>query len=303
MGKIIMSSFDLTVLSSGSFSMALAPFAGGSMSFWKKDTVDLMRPLSEQEWKNKDPNAKAMYPLVPYSNRILGGSFIYWGIRRIVPRNHPVVEHPLHGEGWQSEWNVDFVETNRAVLSFSHNGKSGFPFAYRAQNTFILQDNRLTVLMKLTNKGTFPMPCGLGLHPFFPKDDDTLVTFRTRTWWATNGGNVFDKPMKTPSEFQFSNGIRISDVTLDDCFGGCDGRVEMLWPSRHLKINITAQSDFNHMVVWSPKGENFFCVEPVTNTTDAFNLASHGIAGTGVKTLAPEETLNESVVFEAFDMA
>ena len=296
-----MTSSGLIVLSSEAFSAALAPAAGGSLAFWREKTatgdIDLMRPASEKALAEKKAEDSAMYPLVPYSNRILGGSFIYWGIRRKVPQNHPAVPHPLHGEGWKTCWNVDYQGENRAVLSFSHDGKKGFPFAYFAQNTFTLEGSVLTVLMKLTNKGAIPMPCGLGLHPFFPKDDDTLVTFRNRTLWATNTDTVFEKPIKPPPESQFSNGIRIAKVFLDDCFGGCDGRAEMVWPSRKLKINISAQSDFNHMVVWSPKGEDFFCIEPVTNTTDAFNLASHGITGTGVKTLAPEESLTEKIAF------
>ena len=65
---------------------------------------------------------------------------------------------------------------------------------------------------------------------------------------------------------------------------------------------MTAYSDFGHVVIWSPAGENFFCVEPVTNATDAFNLASRGIAGTGIKTLEPDESLTETMTLTVSDL-
>ena len=289
---------DLIILKNGDFSAAVSPSTGGSLMYWRKGNADLMRPALPEAVREKAADKTAMFPLVPYSNRIRGGYFIYWGIRRSVPKNHPVVPDPLHGEGWQTAWNVDETTENRVTLSFTHNGKSGFPFAYAAKETFELnEDGRLNVTLELTNKGGIPMPCGLGVHPFFPKDDDTSVTFKTKTVWAHESAPPRERPIKTPPEWQFDKGLKISELELDTCFGGFDGNVEIVYPSRNTKINIEAKSDFNHVVVWSPAGESFFCVEPVTNANDAFNLASRGVAGTGIKTLAPEESLTETVSF------
>ncbi len=289
---------DLIILKNGDFSAAVSPSTGGSLMYWRQGETDLMREALPEAVAEKAADKTAMFPLVPYSNRIRGGFFIYWGIRRTVPPNHPVVPDPLHGEGWQTAWNADEVSENRVALSFSHNGKTGFPFAYAAAEIFELDGNgRLTVTLELTNKGGIPMPCGLGLHPFFPKDDDTVVTFKTKNVWAHESAPPRERPIKTPPEWQFEKGLKISGLELDTCFGGFDGNAEIAYPSRNRKINIEAGSDFNHVVVWSPEGENFFCVEPVTNANDAFNLASRGVAGTGIKTLAPEESLTETVSF------
>ena len=279
---------DILSLSSGDFSAALSPAAGGSLLYWRHGNDDLTRPALEDAVARKAADETSMFPLVPYSNRIRGGYFIYWGIRRSVPKNHPVVADPLHGEGWQKQWEV-------VHLAFEHNGKSGFPFAYEAEQDFMLKDNQLIVSLTLTNKGGIPMPCGLGWHPFFPKDDDTVVRFKTKNVWAHESAPPRERPMKTPPEWQFDKGLKISELELATCFGGFDGKAELIWPSRGRKINMTAYSDFGHVVVWSPAGENFFCVEPVTYATDAFNLASRGVAGTGIKTLDPEESLTETM--------
>lgn len=290
---------DLVILRSENFSAGIAPQAGGSVAYWREGDKNLFRPASNEALENNQADATGMFPLIPYSNRIRGGSFIYWGIRRKVPRNHPVVEDPLHGEGWQAQWRVESQSENAVSLSFEHNGKSGFPFAYRAMESFSLENNILKVVLKLTNTGGIPMPCGLGVHPYFPKTDDAVVTFKTRTVWAHEGLTLTDKPVKTPPDLQFSNGIKPVDVTLDTCFGGCDGKITIDYPEQKRKLTITAQSDFNHTVVWTPQGEDFFCVEPVTNANDAFNLASRGITGTGIKTLEPKETLTQTIVFES----
>ena len=157
-----MTDSDILVLSSGDFSAALSPRTGGSVLYWRCRGENLMRSALDGAVDRKAADETAMFPLVPYSNRIRGGYFIYWGIRRTVPKNHPFVPDPLHGEGWQKEWNVVNSSPNTAVLAFEHNGKSGFPFAYEAEQSFTLNENRLEVSLTLTNKGGIPMPCGLG---------------------------------------------------------------------------------------------------------------------------------------------
>lgn len=297
-----MTDSDILSLSSGDFSAALSPRAGGSVLYWRRGNDDLLRPALNGAVDRRAADETAMFPLVPYSNRIRGGYFIYWGIRRTVPKNHPFVPDPLHGEGWQKEWDVVRNSADSAVLTFEHNGKSGFPFAYEAEQNFQLDGNRFIVSLTLINKGGIPMPCGLGWHPFFPKDEDTVITFKTKNVWAHESAPPRERPIKTPPEWQFDKGLKISELELDTCFGGFDGKAEMAWPSRGRKISMTAYSDFGHVVIWSPAGENFFCVEPVTNATDAFNLASRGIAGTGIKTLEPDESLTETMTLTVSDL-
>ena len=40
-----------------------------------------------------------------------------------------------------------------------------------------------------------------------------------------------------------------------------------------------------HVIVYSPEGENFFAVEPVTNANDGINLLAQGITNCGVVVL------------------
>ncbi len=286
---------DEYLLSSGDYTASVAPACGGALLSWKEKNQDLLRPALENAVLNHAADETAMFPLVPYSNRIRGGSFIYWGIRRSVPKNHLVVEDPLHGEGWQKQWQVKENNQNTLTLFFEHNGKTAFPFSYEVEQTYTLNENQLIVSMTIKNKGGIPMPCGLGWHPYFLKDEDTVVSFKSKTLWAHELAPPRERPIKTPPEWQFEKGLSLQGLELDTCFGGFDGKAEITYPSRKKKIEIKAQSDFGHIVVWSSDDKDFFCLEPVTNTNDAFNLASRGITGTGIKTLEPEETLTETM--------
>jgi aldose 1-epimerase len=48
-------------------------------------------------------------------------------------------------------------------------------------------------------------------------------------------------------------------------------------------------------VVYTPPGEAFFCVEPVSHITDAFNLAAAGRTDTGMLSLLPGESVRATL--------
>ena len=69
------------------------------------------------------------------------------------------------------------------------------------------------------------------------------------------------------------------------------------WPEQDLSLAITADPLFGHLVIYIPPGQDFFCVEPVSHVNDGFNLAERGVADTGVRVLAPGESLRGAVRF------
>ena len=64
---------------------------------------------------------------------------------------------------------------------------------------------------------------------------------------------------------------------------------------KNIGIDIQADNTFRHLILYAPKGKDFFCLEPVTNTPDAFNLASQGIVGTGIQSLGPQQTVSGKI--------
>jgi hypothetical protein len=69
------------------------------------------------------------------------------------------------------------------------------------------------------------------------------------------------------------------------------GRAVVDCPERRARLAIEAGPPRDHLVVYTPPGRAFFCVEPVSHVTDAFNLAAAGRTDTGTLVLTPSETV------------
>ena len=60
--------------------------------------------------------------------------------------------------------------------------------------------------------------------------------------------------------------------------------------SPEARLRMVARGPLETLVVYTPPGEAFFCVEPVSHITEAFNLVSVGHQDTGMLTLASGES-------------
>ena len=56
-------------------------------------------------------------------------------------------------------------------------------------------------------------------------------------------------------------------------------------------MRLTAEGPAEHVVIYAPPGQDFVCVEPVTNANNAFNLSQRGVGDVGVQVLEPGELL------------
>ena len=66
------------------------------------------------------------------------------------------------------------------------------------------------------------------------------------------------------------------------------------WPGRGVKAALTASSELRHLVVFTPPGEDYFCVEPTSHAPDAVN-SSLSAELTGYRELQPGETLSAEI--------
>jgi aldose 1-epimerase len=74
-------------------------------------------------------------------------------------------------------------------------------------------------------------------------------------------------------------------VVLDNAFTGWHRQAAITWPERGARLLLDADAPLGFLVVYSPASADFFCAEPVSHCTDAFNLAAQGRADTGMLTL------------------
>jgi aldose 1-epimerase len=285
-------------LTDGLAEAVVAPADGGCLAAFRwqarGDVLDWLRPAPPTG--SFAPSAAASFPLVPYSNRIREGRFRFAGQDHRLKPNFGAARHSIHGHGWQRPWQVIEQEASSLTLACSHDG-SDWPQPYRAEQRFTLANGALTVSLAVTNEGDGPMPAGLGQHPYFPRTPRCRLTARVARMWATDAETLPTELVAPAAGADPSRGLLPSAVALDNGFTGFDGRAVIEWPERGAALTMEADLTLAFLVIYTPPGTDFFCAEPVSHCTDAVNLVDAGRSDTGLRVVAPGESLAATVRF------
>jgi len=266
------------------WALELLPALGGAIGALRHNGNDVLRATPEDA---TDALATGCFPLVPYANRIAHGRFEFGGQEYQLPLNFGDHPHSLHGLGWQAEWAVVEAGIDHATLTHAHDGGAGWPWAYRAEQRFVLAPVAVRVELSITNTGDALMPAGIGLHPYFPCDAETYLTFSAERVWLADD-TMLPTQAAEPAHFgDWSAGAPVAGETLiDNAYEGWRGaaRIEQGWGGVEMRGE---GADVLH--VYRPPGAAFFCVEPVGHLPDAINRD-------GMDLLAPGETRTLAMV-------
>jgi aldose 1-epimerase len=262
----------LLSLRAGRLEVDLAPQAGGSIVRFAVDGKDdVLRPtpidVLAAAMRGHRGSDTACFPLLPFSNRVAGGCFDFEGQEIVLRRNWPGVNHPMHGDGWARAWQVQRHDRRSAEIAYDHEAdrSGGWPFAYRARQSYRLDEDRLAVRISLENREARAVPAGIGLHPFFVRDEATELWCRTTSVWLADAEVLPTERVAVPAPWDFSVGQRIGGVALDNCFEGWDGEARIAWPNRGLALEMSASASLGALVIFTPPHRPFFCVEPVSH--------------------------------------
>jgi aldose 1-epimerase len=295
---------DTLTLNSKSFRLQLCPAIGGSMTRFQwlrePELVELMRPATDDAIAVSEPLRMSCFPLVPYCDLVTGASFAFGGVRYELPHNKPGLPEPIHGEGWINPWTVEIADAAMAQLSFRHDREEpGFPFSYRAVQVFRLDETGLEVELRLVNADDRPMPAGIGLHPYYVRTPEVTIFAPTPRVWRADAARTGQPAIEVPPEWDFRAERRPGNVDLDHCFAGWEGRYAVTWPETSTRLTVTADPVFGNLLIFIPRNGNHFCVEPISNAMDGFNLAALGLTGHDVSVLQPGHRLIGRVRFHA----
>ena len=291
---------DILSLHSGGLLLDLCPALGGSITAlsWnhpKGGRIDLLRPTPPASIARADIDAVACFPLTPFSNRVRHGRFTFDGHEIAMPANTPE-PHTQHGHGWQRPWDVAMASDDMAILRLTHASTDEWPFDYVVEQRFQLLAGGLTVELVARNAGTRPMPYGFGLHPYFPRTPRCRLTAVVSGFWETDAEVMPVQHIPPPPELDPAKDLPVAERTMDNAFTGWDGHAVIEWPEHATRLAMSASAPLGVLVIYIPPGENYFCAEPVSNTTDAFNLA-HQRNDTGMLVLPPDAGINARVTF------
>jgi aldose 1-epimerase len=252
----------------------------------------------------------ASFPLVPWANRIRDGRFTFEGRPIQLPPNRGDDPHTIHGLGWMRGWDVSAHSSTHVDLRMDYDGKGPWPYVFSAVQSYALDPQGLSISLAVTNQGEGAMPAGLGHHPYFPHDTSgagTRVTAQVQGIWERDAWVLPTQLVRDHAAVDaLKVGMRLGDFDLDNNFPGFGGSARVEWPNGDA-LSMHASDSLNHFVVYCPKGDDIFCIEPVSNCTDWLNLRTRRehVQGTGAlermaggHVLRPGETLQGSMRLE-----
>jgi len=291
---------ELLVLRAGELTLELGPACGGSILRLQERTpagaIDWLRPASPETIARCDPMGVASFPLVPFSNRIRDARFPIGGRIVQLPLNWPPERHALHGDGWQHHWTVAAASETQAELIFEWTAPD-HPLRYTARQLFALSEAELRIEIAVSNRGDGPMPAGIGVHPWFPLTPQARMTADLPWVWLVDEEYMPIERVPTPPHFDFGRGLAFAGTNVANSFPGWDGWAVIEWPEYGRRLTLLAEEPLRHLVLYAPEGADFFCVEPVSNSVDAFNLGPQGVPDVGYIVLQQNETLSGRVCF------
>lgn len=281
---------DRLTLRDGDAEVDIAPAIGGSLASyrWRRGgaQIDWLRPAPPDA---VDAGKFASFPLVPYSNRVRGGRFSFRGQTIALSANPATDPHFIHGHGRRCPWSVTERDGRSAVLTYVHT-PDAWPWPYTARQTIELVDGVLRLELAVTNASDRVMPLGFGFHPYFPRGRCARLRAGVDAMWAIDRDVLPTELVALRPDADPNTGLDIDRVELDNVFTGWRHRAEIVWPETATALAIEADPPLDFLVVYVPRGRDFFCAEPVSNATDAFNLAEAGRGDTGMIALAPGAT-------------
>lgn len=243
---------------------------------------------------SRDAGATGCFPLIPYSNRIRGGRFAFDDRQVTLPVDRTRDPHFEHGHGWRAPWRIVDHGAGHVLLHFRHEADA-WPWSYEAMQSIALDAGALVVELTVVNCGHAPMPMGFGLHPFFTRTPRTRLRAAVAGMWETDAEILPTTLGPVPARADLVAGVTLDAVDLDNVFTGWDGRAAIERPEDRARLVITADPPLRFLVVYAPPGQPYFCAEPVSNATDAFNLTAAGRTDTGMIVLAPGERVAATI--------
>ena len=87
---------------------------------------------------------------------------------------------------------------------------------------------------------------------------------------------------------------------LDHAFDWSARSAMIFWPKRGVSAQISASAPLNHLIVYTPKGQSRFCVEPASHAPNAINFEGPNPMSSPVR-LAPGESLNAAIEIKLLD--
>ncbi len=233
---------------------------GGRLASLQVRGHELLAPVRERRTQ------AGCYPMVPWAGRLDHGRFTFAGTEHRLPAT--MGPHAIHGVATDLAW----TPTGPGHLDLDL-GPHG-PLGGRAEVDYRLTEQSITATLAVTATDQ-PMPAVLGWHPCFDREvagHPDRLDFHATFMWARRDDHI-------PS----GDTVPVPPGPWDDCFGGVAAPPTISWGDA---LSVRLDAPTQTWVVFDER-DDIVCVEPQTDTPNAFNLSGGTVLQPGDRLALP----------------
>ena len=229
--------------------------------------------------------------LMPWPNRVAGGSYSWEGTSYDLPVDEPTFGTALHGFVTFQEWEIAEADTSSVLLRTLIAARYSYPWTLLASTRYSLDaDAGLSVELSATNIGEGTAPYGVGFHPYLAVDDtraDDLELQNPASVIYEADASMIPVAAHDATSFglDFRSPTVIGDSRLDHAFAGLpEGTWAVTLRDPASGVGVSLSSDARWLQVYSADyiGRVGVAVEPMSCPPNAFNSGTDVVAlGTG----------------------
>lgn len=273
------------VLTSGDYEARVVTVGAGLASL-RLDGHDVILPHGAAEL----PRAWQGKVLIPWPNRIAGGTYVFGGERFDVPVNETETGAALHGLMAWVDWRVVHADSDSVTLGAFVAPRYGYPWALESWVTYALHgDTGLSVTITSTNVGAVPAPYGVSQHPYLSLDRACVDACEL----SVPASRVLEVDERlSPVALRgvgdlgldFRAARTLGDVSVDHAFTGLPAHewaVTLRDPASGARVDLVSDAPWVQVYSGETVGRTGVAVEPMSCAPDAFNT------GEGLVVLAP----------------
>jgi aldose 1-epimerase len=262
------------VLSAHGFRLSVAPDFGANITGmdWIDEAgrvVPILRTCNDDQLVPHTPSPVGCFPMAPFANRIDGGIFSFGGRIHVLPVNRPDENVAIHGLSRFESF--DLISHTDSTLSLLHRYR-GDVFAYDLAQEFRLDPSGVSTQLTIINQGD-RMPFGLGLHPYFVREETARLHFRASFLSQAEERHLPARFISSQSGPKFSAGALLDELDdFDGHYASWEPRCAVLdRPGAGIRVILSAAGAFSNLHVYVPPGGGFVCIEPVSHVPDVHN--------------------------------
>ena len=225
--------------------------------------------------------------LMPWPNRVAGGSYSWEGVSYDLPVDEPALGTSLHGFVAFQEWEIAEADASSVLLRTLIAERYSYPWTLAVSARYSLDhDAGLSFELSATNIGEGTAPYGVGFHPYLAIDGakaDVLELSNPATIVYEADASMIPVAAHDVASFglDFRSPTLINKAALDHAFAGLpQGSWTVTLRNPASGVAVSLSSDARWLQVYSADyiGRVGVAVEPMSCPPNAFNSGTDVVA-------------------------